>query len=44
MVMGAEKSLEWVKSKNDVEVFIIIRTDAGYEEMFSPGFKKYLSK
>ena len=26
-----------------IEVFIIIRTDKGYEEIFSPGFKKYLS-
>ena len=44
MVMGRDKGLEWVKSKSDVEAFIIIRTDEGYEEIFSPGFERYLSK
>jgi len=44
MVMGSEKGLKWVRSKNDVEAFIIIRTDEGYEEIFSAGFERYLSK
>ncbi|MBN1408723.1 MAG: FAD:protein FMN transferase, partial [Calditrichaceae bacterium] len=39
MVMGSEKGLKWVRSKNDVEAFIIIRTDEGYEEIFSAGFE-----
>ncbi|MEJ2543495.1 MAG: FAD:protein FMN transferase [Calditrichaceae bacterium] len=43
MVMGAKKGLKWVNSKSEVEAFIIIRTDEGYDEIFSPGFKKYLS-
>ncbi len=44
MVMGAEKGLQWVNSKDNIEAFIIIRTDEGYEEVFSPGFRNYLSK
>lgn len=44
MVMGVEKGLAWVQSKDNVEAFIIVRTDDGYEEVFSPRFKKYLSK
>ena len=43
MVMGASKGLAWVQSKDNVEAFIIIRTDEGYEEVFSPGFEKYIS-
>ena len=43
MVMGVEKGLAWVRSKDNVEIFIIVRTDEGYEEEFSPGFEKYLS-
>jgi thiamine biosynthesis lipoprotein len=44
MVMGKEKGLAWVNSKNDVEAFIIIRTDEGYEEAFSQGFEQFISK
>ena len=43
MIMGKEKGMNWVKSKDNVEAFIIMRTDKGYEEIFSPGFKKYLT-
>ena len=43
MVMGKEKGLNWVQSKENVEAFIIIRTVEGYEEASSPGFKKYLN-
>ena len=43
MVMGASKGLAWVQSKDNVEAFIIISTDEGYEEVFSPGFEKYIS-
>lgn len=43
MVMGKERGLTWVQSKENVEALIIMRTDEGYEEVFSPGFKKYLS-
>lgn len=44
MVMGVGKGLQWVNSKDNIEAFIIIRTDEGYEEVFSPGFKNYLSE
>jgi thiamine biosynthesis lipoprotein len=43
MVMGKERGLTWVKSKEGIEALIIMRTDEGYEEVFSPGFIKYLS-
>lgn len=43
MVMGKERGLNWVQSKENVEAFIIIRTVEDYEEAFSSGFKQYLS-
>mgnify|MGYP005836509309 CR=1 FL=1 len=44
MVMGAEKGLAWVESKEGVEALIILRRGERFEELFSSGFKNYLVK
>lgn len=43
MVMGTEKSLAFAKERG-LAIFVITKTDQGYEESYSDAFKPYLVK
>jgi thiamine biosynthesis lipoprotein len=43
-VMGEEKGIRWVESKENVESMIIVREQDGFREVFSSGFKAYLKQ
>jgi thiamine biosynthesis lipoprotein len=42
MVLGEEKGIKWIESKDDVEAMIIIREEESFREVFSSGFREYI--
>ncbi len=44
MVMGADKGMQWVESRPEVEAYIILREEAGYREMQSSGFGSFVNE
>lgn len=43
MVLGEDAGLE-IANENDLAVMIIVKTEQGFEEIYSDAFKKYLNK
>lgn len=41
MVLGPEKSLAYAKERG-LAIFVITKTDEGFEESYSDAFKQYL--
>jgi len=44
MVLGENKGLKWIESKENVEAMIILREGDNFREVFSDGFEKYINE
>ena len=42
MVMGPEKGIRWIESRDGFETMMILREKEQFKEIFSSGFKAYL--